>query len=159
MDSQLTKFHPINWYGARREIKRACNGSNKQEALEGVWLVTSVQKMLGEIISPEQSKTKGEWWAFVTRVSQQEMTLAFWLTTIVVLKGGLTSSFPRSSSDSWIFDWRCGRTIASSRRITCLIRKDKLSIEAPSVTCFGLVTYRVKGWHFKTGCVLILEDN
>jgi hypothetical protein len=26
----------------RREIKRACNGSNKQETLEGVWLVTSV---------------------------------------------------------------------------------------------------------------------
>ncbi len=38
-----------------------------------------------------------------------------------------------------------------------LERKDKLSIEAPSVTCFGLVTCRVKGWHLETGCVV--EDN
>jgi hypothetical protein len=36
-----------------------------------------------------QSKTQGECRAFVTRVSQQETTLAFWLTTIVVLEGGL----------------------------------------------------------------------
>jgi hypothetical protein len=39
-----------------------------------------------------------------------------------------------------------------------LERKDKLSIEAPSVTCFGLVTCRVKVWHLETGCVP-LEDN
>ncbi len=198
MDSQLTKLHPIDWYGVRWEIKRARNGSNKQEALEGIWLVTSVQKMLGEIISPEQSTTKGEWrafvrrvsqqettlafWlttimvleggstssfprsssdslikrcsaklslqsnqtkskirAFVTRVSQQETPLAFWLTTIVVLEGGSTSSFPRSSSDSWIFNWKCGRTIASSRRITCLKERTNW-VSKPSVTCFGLVT-------------------
>ncbi len=36
-------------------------------------------------------------------------------------------------------------------------RKDKPSIEAPSVTCFGLVTCRVKGWQLETGCVV--EDN
>ena len=36
VDSQLTKLHPINWYGARREIKRARDGSNKQETLVGV---------------------------------------------------------------------------------------------------------------------------
>ncbi len=30
------------------------------------------------------------------RVSQQEMTLAFWLTTIVVLEGGLTNSCNRN---------------------------------------------------------------
>jgi hypothetical protein len=40
---------------------------------------------------------------------------------------------------------------------TLLERKDKLSIEAPSVTCFGLVTCRVKGWQLKTWCVV--EDN
>ena len=38
-----------------------------------------------------------------------------------------------------------------------LERKDKPSIEAPSVTCFGLVTCRVKGWQLETGCVV--EDN
>ncbi len=30
--------------------------------------------------------------------------------------------------------------------------KDKLSIEAPSVTCFGLVTCWVKGWQLETRC-------
>ncbi len=28
------------------------------------------------------------------------------------------------------------------------------SIEAPSVTCFGLITCRVKGWQLETGCPL-----
>ncbi len=35
-----------------------------------------------------------------------------------------------------------------------LLIKDKPSIKAPSVTCFGLVTYRVQGWLFETGCPL-----
>jgi hypothetical protein len=46
-----------------------------------------------------QSKTKGEWRAFVTRVSQQETTLAFWLTTIVVLEDGLMAV------STAIFEW------------------------------------------------------
>ncbi len=36
---------PILKIGASREIKRARDGSNKQEALEGVWLMTSVQSL------------------------------------------------------------------------------------------------------------------
>jgi hypothetical protein len=47
--------------------------------------------MLGKIISPEQSKNKGKW--LRDKSSQQEMTFAFWPTTIVVLKDGLMSSF------------------------------------------------------------------
>ncbi len=35
-----------------------------------------------------------------------------------------------------------------------LLIKDKPSIEAPSVTCFGLVTCRGQGWLFETGCPL-----
>ncbi len=96
---------------------------------------------------------------------------------------------PQSSNDFWIFDWRCGWTIASSRRITCLkegqtkwsfpiklnksvmtksgcVEEDFVlqeitdksillktpSIAAPSVTCFGLVTCRVKVRQLETGC-------
>jgi hypothetical protein len=32
--------------------------------------------------------------------------------------------------------------------------KDKLSIKAPSITCFGLVTCRGKVWQLKPGCPL-----
>ena len=32
--------------------------------------------------------------------------------------------------------------------------EDKPSIEAPSITCFGLITRRVKVWLFETGCPL-----
>ncbi len=35
--------------------------------------------------------------------------------------------------------------------------KGKLSIEAPSVTCFGLVTYRVQGWQLETRCPLCIK--
>ena len=51
--------------------------------------------------------------------------------------------------------WTNYRVVAADN---LLERKDKLSIEAPSVTCFGLVTCREKGWHLKTECV-VEEDN
>ncbi len=35
-----------------------------------------------------------------------------------------------------------------------LERKDKPSIKAPSITCFGLVTCRGKVWHLETRCVV-----
>ena len=35
-----------------------------------------------------------------------------------------------------------------------LLMKDKPSIKVPSITCFGLVTCRVKGWQLETGCVV-----
>jgi hypothetical protein len=35
-----------------------------------------------------------------------------------------------------------------------LLIKDKPSIKVPSITCFGLVTCRVQGWLFETGCPL-----
>ncbi len=52
---------------------------------------------------------------------------------------------PRSSDDSWIFDWRWGRTIALLRRITCLkegrtkwsfsikLNASKLNLKLPSM--------------------------
>jgi hypothetical protein len=46
--------------------------------------------------------------------------------------------------------WTNYRVVAADN----LLIKDKPSIEAPSITCFGLVTCRVQGWLFETGCPL-----
>jgi hypothetical protein len=46
--------------------------------------------------------------------------------------------------------WTNYRVVAADN----LLIKDKPSIKAPSVACFGLVTCRVQGWLFETGCPL-----
>ncbi len=74
--------------------------------------------------------------------------------TIVVLEDGLMSSFNhnlRMTLESLIEDV----DELSPRRGGWLAwRTDKPSIKAPSVTCFGLVTWRVKVLQLETGCPL-----
>ncbi len=156
MDSQLTKLHPIDWYGARREIKRARNESNKQETLVGVsgsWLL--LIRRCSAKLSLQSNQTKVN--DFVTRVANKKRHLrSSWRLSWSSRKGWQVVS-------TTIFEWSLNLQLKMWTNY-CVIaadnlleRKDKPSIEAPSITCFGLVTCRVKGWQLETGCVV--EDN
>jgi hypothetical protein len=54
----------------------------------------------------------------------------------------------------WLKMWTNYRVVAVGN----LLINDKPSIKATSVTCFGLVTYRVKGLQLKTGCPLSIKS-
>ncbi len=130
VDSQLTKIAPTN--RMRQEIKRARDGSNKQETLvgmSGLWLLL-IKKMLGKIISPEQSKTKAN--GFVTRVANKKWRL----------RSGRRLSW--SSRMGWrvvstkIFEWLFNLWSKMWTNYCVVVAdnlliKDKPSIKAPSV--------------------------
>ncbi len=111
--------------------------------------------MLGKIISPEQSKMKAN--DFVTRVANKKRRLHS------------SQQLSWSSRMGWqvvsttIFEWLLNLQL-KMRTNYCvvaadnLLMKDKPNIEAPSVTCFGLVTCRVKGWQLETGCPLSIKS-
>ncbi len=107
--------------------------------------------MLGKFIFPEQSKMKAN--DFVTEVANEKRRLrsSRWL--------------PWSSRMGWqvvstaIFEWLLNLWLKMWTNY-CVVaadnlhRKDKPSIKALSVTCFGLITCRGKVLQLKTGCPL-----
>ncbi len=72
--------------------------------------------------------------------------------TIVVLEDGLTNSCNRNLQMTLV------TLIEDVDGLSRCRGGDKLSIEAPSVTCFGLVTFRVKVWQLETGCPLSIKS-
>jgi hypothetical protein len=78
LDSKLTKLHPrfasTKSSDASRDQKELATEVTSKKLCRCVWLVTSVdEKMLGKIISPEQSKTKAN--GFVMRVANKKRRL------------------------------------------------------------------------------------
>ncbi len=117
---------PINKIAKRRyqrgcveRPKKACKGSNKQETLVGVsglWLL--LIKRCSAKLSFQSNQTKVN--DFVTKVANKKWRLHSSQQLSWSSKTGWQVFKPWSLNDSWIFDWRCGWTIASLRRITCL---------------------------------------
>ncbi len=96
-------------------LLKLCDGSSQWETTLAFKPTTT--KMLGEIISPEQSTKMND---FATVVANEKRRLrSSQRLPRCSAKLSLQSNQKQRQMTSWIFDWRCGRTIASSRRITC----------------------------------------
>ncbi len=141
----------------RWEIKRACNGSNKQETLVGVsgsWLLL-IKRCLAKSSLQSNQKTKAN--DFVTRVANKKRHLRS------------SQRLSWSSRMGWqvvsttIFEWLLNLRLklwTNYRVVTAdnLLMKDKPSIKAPSVTCFGLITCQMKVRQLETGCPLSIKS-
>ncbi len=151
----INKIAPTN--RARWEIKRARDGSNKQETLvsvSGLWLLL-IKRCSAKLSLQSNQKTKAN--DFVTRVTNKKQRLRS------------SRRLSWSSRTGWqvvsttIFEWLLNLRLKmwTNYRVVAadnLLMKDKPSIKAPSVTCFGLVTCRVKGWQLKTRCPLSIKS-